>query len=93
MPSGRLADVRDAATCYTKIESGWRWRHPDGHSRFAAVCGEYRCMFETTEQPRQRSAMWKSRGDINFYVSVFYKCQVGHILREGKSEEPDKAEP
>jgi predicted 3-demethylubiquinone-9 3-methyltransferase (glyoxalase superfamily) len=33
----------------------------------------------------------KAEEAINFYASVFHNAKVGHILRYGKNEEPDKA--
>jgi predicted 3-demethylubiquinone-9 3-methyltransferase (glyoxalase superfamily) len=34
----------------------------------------------------------KAEEAINFYASVFHNARVGHILRYGKNEAPDKAE-
>jgi predicted 3-demethylubiquinone-9 3-methyltransferase (glyoxalase superfamily) len=34
----------------------------------------------------------KAEEAINFYASVFHNAKVGHILRYGKNEAPDKAE-
>jgi predicted 3-demethylubiquinone-9 3-methyltransferase (glyoxalase superfamily) len=33
----------------------------------------------------------KAQEAINFYASIFHNAKVGHILRYGKDEEPDKA--